>query len=109
MPTKGKQPLNSTFESLPFGKGPSLSTTYNRNMQGVEPLLNKPADEGKVHMRTFCDDMPSLGVSQIGRMDSTFQDGNLDVKYSPGGDSRPKADCNLDSTFKTFPFGKMTY
>jgi hypothetical protein len=77
-------------------------------MQGVHSELNRPADEGKIHMRTFCGDMPALGVSQISRMDSTFQDGNLDVKYNPGGDNRPQAGCNLDSTFETLPFGKMT-
>lgn len=99
MPTKGRQKLDTTMEST-IAPAPSLSTRYPREMQGVDPIINKPADEGKIHMRTFCGDMRSLGVSQVERMDSTLKDGNLDVRYQPGGDSRPKASENLDSTFE---------
>lgn len=100
MPTKGKGGMDSPFTTS-IAMRPSLGTRYPRSMQGVTPTLNKPADEGKIHMRTFCGDMPGLGVSQVARMDSTFKDGMLDVKYQPGGDSRPQARENLDSTFET--------
>jgi hypothetical protein len=98
MPTKGKG-IDSTFATQIAPK-PSLSKTYDRTHMGADSSINKPADEGKIKMRTFCSDYPSLSTDRMEAIDSTFEQ-TLDVRYNPGGDTRPKASENLDSTFGT--------